>query len=332
MSNNNINLVSFDFDSLKADLKAFMQSNSVFRDYNFEGSNLSVLLDILSYNTQKNAFLLNMVAAESFLDSAQLRDSVVSLAKSLNYTPYSSQSPKATVSVTFTTSGINNIFGIPKGASFSGSNSNGVFSFVTDQNYFATSSNGVFTFNNIDIYEGSYINESFVVDNSTDGQRFILSNPNIDINSISVSQFIDFSYTDYTLYTSLYDVSSNTNAYFIQAAEDNKYEITFGDGIFGNPPTDKSTLLVTYRITDGSAGGGCSSFTIDSDYGTYNNGTSAITNLTTVIAASAGSDPEDIESIRFRAPKYFATQERAIIADDYITLIKDELSDSYVNF
>jgi hypothetical protein len=184
-SNQNFQLTSLDPNTMKASLIAFLQGQAQFQDYNYSGPNINVLLDILSRNTYLNAFYNNMAFSEMFLDSAQLRDSVVSKAKELNYLPSSVTSSSTSINLTIQTNGITT-FEIPFPTAFNGLNSNGSFTFTTDQNYFQTSSNGTYTFSNVNIYEGTYINEVFVVDYSVNNQIFTLSNPTIDITSLSI--------------------------------------------------------------------------------------------------------------------------------------------------
>jgi hypothetical protein len=268
-----------------------------------------------------------MVASEAFLYSAQLKDSVVSIAKELNYTPYSARSPKAIVDVTFQTNGIQNVFEIPKGTQFSGHNANGSFTYTTDVTHNITSGNNTFSITGLEIYEGTYINETYVVDNTIDRQRFILSNRNIDTDSLNVVVYENNNITniDYKLTKTLYGLNSNSAVYFVQAYKD-QFEIVFGDNVFGRKPQNNATVLATYRITKGTVGGGISAFVLDKNLGGYNNGT-AVVSVTTVSPSDAGSNAEDIESIRFRAPKHFQTQERAITAEDYKTLILDQFPD-----
>jgi len=329
MANSSINLTSLDFDTLKSNLKSYLKSQSTFKDYDFDGSNMNVLLDILSYNTYLNSFYLNMAISESFLDTAQLRDSVISHAKELNYTPYSSKSPEAKVDITFNTSGINSgLFEIPKGTPFSGTNSNGSFIFTTDQNLIVSSTSNTFVFSNVSIYEGTYINESYVMDYTIDNQRFILSNPTIDTNSLTV-QVIENTGANVSLFTQagkIYDLTNTSNVYFLQATSGNQYEIVFGDGVFGRKPLSGSTVLATYRVTRGTAGGGIKNFLLDRDLGGYNGG-NAISTVVTSIYASDGAMEENIESIRFRAPRSYQSQDRAVTVNDYKTLILDNFPD-----
>lgn len=325
-ANSSLNLTSLDFDTLKNDLKTYLKSQSVFKDYDYEGSNMNVLLSVLSYNTYLNSFYLNMVASESFLDTAQLLDSVISHSKLLNYTPSSAKSPKALIDLTYTVidNSIQNNFLIPKGAQFSGTNANGAFTYVTDRNHNLVSSNGVFTIKGLEIYEGSYINESFVVDNNEETQRFIISNPNIDTNSLVLTVFEDnasVSY-DYIMAKNLYGLNSNSTVFFLQAYQ-NKYEVVFGDGVFGRKPQNNATILASYRITNGTRGGGISTFFADQDLGSYNGGYARPT-ITINTMSDSGAEAESIESVRFRAPKSFQAQGRAITRGDYKTIIMDE--------
>lgn len=327
MANSSLVVSSLDFDTLKTNLKNYLKSQSVFKDYDFEGSNMNVLLSLLSYNSYLNSFYLNMVAAESFLDSAQLRDSVVSHAKTLNYLPSSYNSPEAVVDITFETTGIGSIFTIPKGTQFSGVNANGSFSYVTDRVYTVNSGNGTFIAQDLKLYEGSYISETFVKNDSIENQRFILSNENIDTNSIEVQVFENGSSvgTDFKLAKTLYGVSNTSNVYFLQAFQ-NQYELVFGDNVFGRTPLNGATISTTYRITNGTNGGGINSFILDNDLGAYNNG-QATASIVVTTPASAGANAESIETIRFRAPRAFQTQNRAITTEDYKTLILDQFSE-----
>ena len=327
MANTAINLASLDFDGVKSSLKEYLKSQSRFKDYDFDGSNMSVLLDVLAYNTYLNGFYLNMVASEQFLDSAQLRDSVVSHAKMLNYVPESASSPVARVNVTFSTTGITDNFTIPKGTQFSGTNANGGFTFVTDRNLVASSSNSTFTFTDVELYEGSYFNDTFSVDYSIEGQRFILSNPGIDTTSLTVEVSEDFgaTRTEYPRATTLYRVDDETRAYFLQAASNGRYELVFGDGVLGYRPPTGSIVYASYRVTSGVRGAGVNKFYLGADLGGINGGQASVASIATVLPASDGADAESIESIRYRAPRAYQTQERAVTVDDYKSLV-------FVNF
>lgn len=322
-TNSILNLTSLDFDTLKNNFKSYLKNQSVFQDYDFEGSNINVLLDIMTYNTYLNSFYLNMAISEGFLDTAQLRSSIVSHAKELNYTPRSARSPEALINISFATTGIaGGTFEIPKGAQFSGQNANGSFIFTTDKTHTLTSATSTFALTGLPIYEGTYINETFIVDNTINNQRFVLSNKTVDTTSINVSISTDNGQTttDFTQATTLYGLTSSSPVYFVQATQDESYELIFGDGVFGQQLINNTTVLVTYRVTKGDAGNGISSFNIDVDLGAFNGGI-AIPTITPNTTSSDGAVEEDNETIRFRAPRHFQTQDRAITTTDYANLI-----------
>lgn len=316
-ANSSIVLTNIDFDTLKNSLKTYLQSQDRFKDYNFDGSNMSVLLDILAYNTYYNAFYLNMVGTEMFLDTAQIRDSVVSHAKELNYTPRSFTSAQAELNIAITSSDTEKTsISIPRGTAFSTRVDNSTFTFTTDENIAITGS-GTFYANNITVYEGDIINETFNI-NSTITQNFILNNPNIDTTSIKVTILEDGGATvlEYLRAISLFGYDENSMIFFIQGSSNDRFEIVFGDNVIGRRPKDNSTMVVEYRVTNGELPNGATTFnpvsTID--------GESNIV-VTTVTPAHSGTVSEDIDSIRFNAPRHFTTQERAVTAEDYENLL-----------
>jgi len=329
MANSSINLTSLDFDTLKGNLKTFMKSQTNFKDYDFEGSNMSVLLDVLAYNTYLNSFYLNMAISESFLDTAQIRDSVVSHAKELNYTPGSAKSPRALVNVTVTSNdNPTGIIEIPAGTTFSGYNANGTYIYTTDTNYVVSSVSNTFIFSNVAIYEGTYFTDSFYADYTVENQRFMLSNFNVDTDSISVSVVKDIGTKPvyYTKADKIYDLTPTSNVYFLQAAANSLYEIAFGDNVFGHYPENASLINITYRVTKGTEGGGINSFYLDKDLGPFNQ-CHTVATVETVSSSTNGSNLESIESIRFRAPRSYQTQDRAVTVNDYKTLIIDNFQD-----
>lgn len=323
MAKSSVNLTSLDFDTLKSSFKTYLKSQSVFKDYDFEGSNINVLLDVLTYNTYMNSFYLNMALNESFLDTAQLRNSVVSHAKEINYTPTSARSAKAVIDVTFTTTGISKTFEMPRGTQFSGTNSNGTYIFTTDKNIVAQSSSSTFTFKDVELYEGTYVSEVFTVDYSKENQRFVLSNDTIDTRSVEVHVIENNGQdiNEFSQKTHLYDLTSASNIYFLQAAQDNLYEVVFGDDVFGRKPLNGATVVVNYRITQGSLGSSVSEFTIDKDLGVFNGGLVTDVNITTKSQSSDGAEAEDIETIRLRAPRSLQTLDRVVTNDDYKNII-----------
>lgn len=322
-ANTSISLVNLDFDTLKASLKSYLSNQSLFQDYDFDGSNISVLLDILSYNTHLNAFYLNMIASEMFIDSAQLRNSVISIAKALNYTPRSAKSSKALLNLTFAQSGLST-FEIPEGTRFTGKNSNGSYTFLTNDSLTLYPSNGVFTATDLAVYEGFIAQDSFVYNSTVEGQRFILSNESVDTDSILIAVTEDngISPLSYIKATNLFGLNANSQSYFIQATEDTRYEIVFGDGTFGRKPKNGSIITISYRVTSGNTANKCTSFILDDNLGAYNGyGSAIIPSITTNSSSFNGAEAETIEEIRFRAPKNYQVQERAITTDDFKTLV-----------
>ena len=327
MANSSIMLTNLDFESQKNTLKQYLRSQDRFKDYDFDGSNMSVLLDILTYNTYQNTFYMNMVANELFLDTAQLRDSVVSHAKELNYTPRSFKSAEANVNIEIAT--VNNdkrTLIMPKGTTFTGRISNRNFTFSTGENIVidtidnarSVGSNTMFVASNVTLYEGDYVKDTFTI-NPGENTRYILTNKNIDISSITITVVEDMGANPllYLRATSLFDIGVDSRVFFVQGASDDSYEIIFGDGVSGRKPKDNSVVIVEYRVSNGELPNGCSQFQTD--------GTIDDEPLVTVITntpAGGGSVSESIESIRYNAPRHFTTQERAVTAEDYATLLR----------
>jgi hypothetical protein len=328
-ANNSISLVSLDFDTIKSNLITYLQNNPAFADFNFEGSNINVLLDILSYNTFLNSFYLNMAVSEMFIDSAQNRDSVVSIAKALNYTPRTYTSSLAILDCHFPQSGLST-FTIPQGTKFSGKNSNNTFTFVTRDSVTVYPSGGYFTVANLNVYEGKYVSDVYVVDNTIQNQRFILSNDNLDGNSLAVT-VVENNGANTTLFTqstSLFGLTNTSPVYFLQGAENGQYELKFGDGVFGRAPLNGATILANYMITSGSDANMANNFQLDDNLGTYNGyGSFILPTITVSNSSFNGANSESIESIRFNAPISFQTQERAVTVNDYKQLILQQYTD-----
>jgi hypothetical protein len=324
MANTSIDLVGLDFQTIKTNLKTYLKNNSAFKDVDFEGSNINTLVDLLSYNTYLNSFYTNMVASEMFIDTAQLRDSVVSHAKSLNYTPRSFVSAAAEISLTVTPSSPTTNIVIPKGTTFTSRVGSNTYTFSTSANeVINTSNNGVFT-SNVMLYEGTYIADSFTMNYSNTSQRFVLSNPTIDTGSVSVTVIEDGGSTSlsYTKTETLIGITSSTKAYFIEAAENQQYEIKFGDNIFGRKPRDGSVIVVEYRTSSGELPNGASTFLNDGNIDSHAN-----VSIITISSAIGGAINETIESIRYNAPRNFQVQGRAVTATDYETILKANFGD-----
>jgi hypothetical protein len=322
MANSSLVLSSLDFDTLKQNFKNYLTSQSVFKDYDFNGSNINVLLDVMSYNSYLNAFYLNMIASEMFLDSAQKYDSVVSHAKELNYNPQSYKSSIATISFSVDTSGISSPFTVPKGTKFSGTNSNGSYTFTTSETYYYNSPNSTFNVSSLNVYEGVYFTDAYVMNyDLAETQRFLITNDNVDDRSIKVTVTENGTNTTFSKAETLFGLNSSSEVYFLQASQNNQYEIIFGDDLFGRKPLNLSTITIEYRVAAGPNADGVSSFVCSDDLGLPNGGTATIGIITVSSNSSGGAIKESIESIRTRAPRYFATQQRAVSSDDYSSLI-----------
>lgn len=321
MANTSISLVNLDFETIKSSLKTYLKSaDSPFKDVDFEGSNISQLLDVLSYNSYLNAYYLNMVASEMFLDSASLRDSVASHAKELNYLPRSFRSAQAQVSFNVTPTTSISALVIPKGTSFTSKVGSNNYSFTTDESTTITlNANGQFAAN-VTIYEGSYLTDSFVYTTANTSQRFVLSNPTVDTRSITVSVLENSGANTlvYTRATSVLGLTGASQSFFLQAAENSQYEVVFGDGIIGRQPKNGSTVLVQYRTCNGELPNGARIFDIDGAI----SGQANISSITTVLTATGGAVNEPIESIKINAPRHYQNQERAVTATDFETLLQ----------
>jgi hypothetical protein len=347
MSNSSLNLTSLDFDTLKQEFKQYLQSQPNFKDYNYDGSNMNVLLDVMSYNTFLNAFYLNMVGSEMFLDTAQKLDSVVSHAKELNYLPRSKRAAKAVVTFDISMIGGSSPLVIPKGCLFSGRNSNNGFVFTTNSERLFLSTNNYYIVDSLEIYEGSYVQDTFVVDYSYENQHLILSNQDIDTTDIEiiVSENNGQSNSIYSYAENLYGLNSNSEIYFLQSTTGGRYEIVFGDDIFGKKPQNGAVIIAEYRVCSGSDANGVENFNIDQDLGTYNQGISSyninidINEIGRTVLLNKepaksiyGANSEGIESIRYNAPKHFQTQGRCITDNDYKTTIIQNFPEvEYVN-
>ncbi len=330
MANSSLTLSSIDFDTLKTNFKEFLKTQSVFKDFDYEGSNINTLLDVMSYNSYLNSFYLNMAASEMFLDSAQQYDSIVSHAKELNYIPRSAASSSANVTLTMETSGITGAMIVPKGTRFSGTNSNGVFVYTTNEAQSITSGNTTYALSDLTIKEGDYLSDTYVVDGDIERQQFLINTVDVDTSSITVHLIENngASNTEYTKKETLFGLGSDSEVFFVQASQNNLYEIVFGDGTFGKKPTNGSTVLINYRVSTGADADGINIFTLLDDLGPTNSGVVSSYQLTVNQNSGGGSAQEDAESIRFAAPRYFATQQRAVTNDDYSSLVLAEFSDT----
>ena len=329
-----VNFTNLDFDQIKTTLKNYLKANSNFTDYDFEGSNLSSILDVLAYNTYITSYNANMVANEVFIDSATLRENVVSLARNIGYVPKSRKAATSTVSFFVDTSNITPppvSLTLHKGpiASTSGSFGNQSFVFSILEDITVPVFNNIASFDEIKIYEGVLLTSNFTYNPRNPNQRYILPNSGIDTDLISTIVRPNETSTisvKYNLQNSLFNVNSESEVYYIQEIEDERYELIFGDGVFGKALEDGNYIQVSYIVSNGDGGNGISQFTFSGRLSytrnsiTYNI-TSGISLLTTGLISLGGESIEPVESIRKFAPRIYASQNRALTSNDYETLI-----------
>ena len=315
---------NLDFADLRSQIKDYLRTNSKFTDFDFEGSNFSVLIDLLAYNSYITAYNTNMAVNECFLDSATLRENVVSLARNIGYVPRSSRSASATVnfSVDLGTNDTRIVI-LKAGQVALGNQQGGQYIFSIPDDFVATvDDNNVALFNNLEIYEGVYLTKTFTIDYSQPNQRFILPNANIDTTSIRVT--VESTTKEiYSLYDNILRVDSTSKLFLIQEIEDEQYQILFGDGILGKKPPAGATVTVSYIVTNGPLANGATNFSFigilkDDTDATL---TSGISLLTTIQSAVNGDTVEDISSIKYLAPRIYAAQYRAVTANDYKGII-----------
>lgn len=310
-----------DFTAYKASLIAFMQSQALFKDYNFSGSNLNVLMDLLARNTYLNAMYLNMVGSESFLDTVQLRESAVSKCKELNYLPRSRVSSSALVNIQVIPTGTPTTITIPQFYNMSASSPNGTVIFSTTQGYVLTNNGGSYSVSNVAIAEGQIVTEFFVV-NAT--ASYVLSSANVDISSILVNvqnSNVDTTNVNWQFASDLYGLGSNSQVYFLQGSQTDQYEIVFGNDETGQAVVNGNIISVTYRDCLGTDGDGYTSFRPIANIDTWSN---ILITLAGNTGSFGGTEKETIESMQFNAPRAFASQNRAITDVDFATLIKNQ--------
>ena len=319
MASNKLEVSDFDFDNIKSNLKTFLQSQSEFQDYNFEGSGFAVLLDILAYNTHYLGFNANMLANEMYLDSADIRKNIVSLAKMLGYTPSSVRTPTASIDVLIN-DGSGSSITMTKGTVFTSTVYGTSFQFVNNADIITTPVDGVYRFSNVEIYEGTLVTFRYTVDTTDTDQRFIIPSPLVDTSTLVVrvqTSSTNTTTSTYTLATGLADVQSTSKVYFLQEAEDGKFEVYFGDNAIGAKLSDGNIVILEYIVSNVDAANGASTFTPAATIG----GFSDIT-VTTKSNAQGGTVAESKESIRFNAPLQYTSQNRAVTTSDYESLVR----------
>ena len=339
-----INFTNLDFDQIKSSLKDYLQSNSDFTDYDFEGSNLSTILDVLAYNTYITSYNANMISNEVFIDSATLRENVVALARNIGYVPRSKKSSRSFISFFVDISSVsptpaNLTLKAGPVASTGGQFNGQSFVFGIPEDKTVSVIDGIASFNDIEVYEGSYLSQSYVYSSRNPFQKFILPNSGIDLDSlvVTIRPSVDSSVsTTYSRQDNLFDgdtgstINGDSKIYFIQEVESERYEIIFGDGIFGKALDDGNVIEVSYITTNGSDGNGINNFTFSGSISYVRNSveifvTSGISLLTSLNSSSGGESIESVDSIRKYAPQIYATQNRALSANDFEVLIPNKI-------
>ena len=325
-----VNFTNLDFDQIKTTLREYLRANSNFTDYDFEGSNLSALIDVLAYNTYITSYNANMISNEVFIDSATLRENVVSLARNIGYTPRSRTSARARITFLVDTSGLSTFpisLTLKKGlVCTSNSFGNQSFTFSTVEDITVPIINGIALFDNVEIIEGTYLTQNFVVDVNNLNQKYILSNANIDTSTVRVD--VQNSQTNtatrkFVLSDSLFNVTPRSKVFFIQEIEDQRYELIFGDDVFGKKLDNQNFIKASYIVSNGEDGNGITSFSFSGRI-VDNNGaivTTGISLITTISPSQGGSEIESVNSIRNYAPRIYSAQNRAVTANDYEALI-----------
>ena len=321
-------VANLDFDNIKTQLKEYLRSQNDFTDYDFEGSALATLIDTLAYNTYYTAFNTNMVVNELFIDSATLRDNVVALAKQLGYRPKSATSPTAYISFTITYANptTDKELNLKQGTGFISNYDNVIYNYVVTSDVKAQVINDVATFINVPIREGTLLTNEFIVNNASKSQRFILDNPNIDTNTVSVTVYpTGGSFNEpYLLADNILGVDGDSKVFFIDEIEDGRYEILMGDGVLGKKLENNARIDVSYLTTSGPASNGVRAFVfsgvIENENGVSPN--SFATSIVSSVASAGGEEVESTAKIKYTAPKAYGTQDRAVTAQDYETIVR----------
>ena len=320
-----LNISELDFTKIKDNLVGFMSNQSDFVGYNFAGSSFDVLLDVLAYNTHYNAYYANMIANEMFLDSATLRNSVVARAKHLGYVPRSARGSKAAVTLEITPTGDPALISISKNTQFQGDVDGVSYIWCTSNSHSVNvNANGIYTVSTVELTQGIPVTFRYTANTGDVDQKFLLPNANTDTDSLSV--VIQTSDTDtesysYTLANDITTVNATSKVYFLTENEDGKYEVEFGDGVLGKKLANGNIVILSSLICDADVTNGAKSFSVVSDVGGYAN-----VKVLTTSAADGGQSPEDVEGIKFNAPKNYDAQNRCVTTHDYVNTIKKEYS------
>jgi len=318
VNNKRLRVTELDFEDIKDNLKVFLKGQNQFKDYDFEGSGMNILLDTLAYNTHYLAYNANMVANEMFLDSSSLRSSAVSHAKTLGYEVTSSRAPTATLNINLSTSAATKT--MPAGTAFTSTVDGTSYQFVTTSDITSTNTGNNIPFDSVTVYEGTYVITKYLVDSSDVDQRFILTDPRSDTTTLTVkvqNSATDTTTTTYTKATDITQLSASSTVYYLQEVETGRYEVYFGDGVVSQAVSDGNIIQLQYVVTNKTESNGASSFSSPTSI----DGVTNIT-VTTVASASGGAEPESIQSIKLNAPLDYASQGRAVTTKDYEVYVK----------
>ena len=314
-----LRVTELDFDEIKSNLKTYLKGQNQFKDYDFEGSGMNILLDTLAYNTHYMAFNANMVANEMFLDSASLRSSIVSHAKTLGYETISSRAPIATLNVSLNTTAPTKT--MSAGTAFTSTVDGTSYQFVTISDITSSNSTGTSVpFDNVTVYEGTYVISKYVVDTSDIDQRFILTDPRSDTSTLTVkvqTSETDTTTTTYTKATDITQLATTSTVYYLQEVETGRYEVYFGDGIVSQALSDGNIVQLQYVVTNKGESNGASSFSSPASI----DGVSSIS-ISTISSATGGAEPESLQSIKLNAPLDYSSQGRAVTTKDYEVYVK----------
>ena len=314
-----LSVTSLDFDDIKNNMKTFLRQQDQFTDYDFEGSTISTLLDVLAYNTHYNAVYANVLANEMFLDSADIRNSIVSHAKHVGYTPRSATSPIAKLNVVV--SGLTGSSATAaRGTTFTTTVDGTSYNYIVKDDTTISPVSGVYTFSELPVYEGTLVNNKYTVDVTNADQRFLIKNKFADTTTLQVTvqnSSSDTTTVTYTKSTDLADVTSTSTVYYLEGVEDEQYEVIFGDGVLGKSLSTGNIVTLSYIVTSGTGSNGATSFSLSGNIA----GSSSAT-ITTASNSSGGAEPETPDSIRFNAPRQYASQNRAVTTKDYEARVK----------
>jgi len=325
MSSHRLDISELDFTNIKSSLRTFLSNQNEFKDYDFEGSSLAILLDLLAYNTHYLAYNANFVANEMFMDTAQLRSSVASLAKLVGYTPNSARAPIADLKLVIN-DGTGSTITIPAGTKFTSTIDGLTYTFVSIADKAVQPVDGVYTAASLNVYEGTYVSYNYTYDAQDIDQRFLIPSDRVDTTTIKVviqNSVSDVTQNTYTKATSITELDGTSKVFFLQEAEDGQYEIYFGDGVIGKKLDDGNIVNISYVVTNKTEANGATSFSLSGSI-------SGFTDITVTVNSSAqgGAEPESLQSIKKNAPDFYSSQDRAVTVEDYKTKVKQLYSNT----